>query len=351
MKKTLKLSYKPIIGIEIGYTHIKAMALDGSYRHVMGHASQPVDPAKMRRSLQSNDDYLTSMVKEMIASQITGKISSNHALVSIPTALTYSRTISIPLQAESKLRQAVMLEAEQYIPVAVNELNVSYEVLDRDDKNIEVLMSAAPKKVVNAVVSACQKAGVVVLAVEPSSNSVARLVTLTEEGSLPTLVVDINAATTDLAIIKNTLRANASVQVGGTTFTKDLSKSMHVSLEAAHQLKILHGLSHGPKRKDIAKALEPSLSQIVGEVTKMIRFYNQKVAKTSKIQQLIIVGSGSNIQGIGDYFTDKMLLPSRVANPWQRLQFTKVKAPPAQFKNQYLTVAGAACASAKELDT
>jgi len=66
MKKTLKLSHKPIIGIEISYTHIKAMALDGSYHHVIGHASQPVDPAKMRRSLQSNDDYLTSMMKEMI---------------------------------------------------------------------------------------------------------------------------------------------------------------------------------------------------------------------------------------------------------------------------------------------
>lgn len=349
MKKTLQLSRKPIIGIEIGYTHIKAMALDGSYHHVIGHASQPVDPAKIRRSLQTSDKYLTSQLTEMIAKQIVGKIASNHAVVSIPTALTYSRTISIPIQAESKLTQAVLLEAEQYIPVAVKELNVSYEILDRDEKNIEVLMSAAPKKVVNAVVSACQAAGIVVLAVEPSANSVARLVTLTEEGDLPTLVVDINAVSTDLAIIKNTLRANASVQVGGTTFTQALSKSMHVSLDAAHQLKILHGLSHGPKRSQIEKALEPALSQIIGEVTKMIRYYNQKVDKSAKIQQLIIVGSGSNIQGIGDYFTDKMLLPSRVANPWQRLQYTRAQTPPAQFKNQYLTVAGAACASEKEI--
>jgi type IV pilus assembly protein PilM len=38
---------------------------------------------------------------------------------------------------------------------------------------------------------------------------------------------------------------------------------------------------------------------------------------------VIIVGGGSNVPGIGDYFTESLMVASRVASPWQLLDFAK----------------------------
>lgn len=242
-----------------------------------------------------------------------------------------------------------MLEAEQYIPVSISELNVSYEVLKKTEDNIELLISAAPKKIIENVVNACEIAGIVPLAIEPSINSVARLITLTEEGYLPTVIVDINNTSTDLAIIKERLRANASAEVGGNTFTRSIARTLSLSTESAHQLKLLHGLSHGPKRKQMLQALDPVLMTIVSEINKIIHYHNSRLSKDDPIQQIIIVGIGSSMQGLGEYFTDKLTLPARVANPWTTILFDKRHSPPKQFRNHYLTVAGAAYCSNEDI--
>lgn len=37
-----------------------------------------------------------------------------------------------------------------------------------------------------------------------------------------------------------------------------------------------------------------------------------------KVEQLIIVGGGINISsGIGEFFTNNLVIPARVASPWQ----------------------------------
>ena len=73
-----------------------------------------------------------------------------------------------------------------------------------------------------------------------------------------------------------------------------------------------------------------------------MRYYNERMNSEVKIEQLLIVGSGSNMPGIGEYFTNELILPSRVASPWQKLDFGKLPEPVRQFRPRYITVAGLA---------
>lgn len=340
-----KLFYadKPIIGLDIGSTGIKIMSVDPKKWLVLGYGSLELDPSKVKESLESTSKYLSEGIKLLIKKNIVGELSSNHVAVSIPSAKTFSRTFTLPKKMTKHLKDAVELEVDQYIPIPSSNLYIDYEIVKKTKKEITVLLSAAPRKVVEKCVAAVEGAGLTVSLIEPSTNSIARLLAKTEDGMIPTVLVDIGLATTDIAILESgSVRVSSGVSIGGNTFTLNIAKKLEITLEDAHQLKILNGLNAGQKQEKIKSSIEPSLMQIVAEIRKVIRYFNERISSSQKLEQLLIVGSGSNVPGIGDFFTNELFMPARVASPWQKLDFGKLPEPSQQFRPRYITVAGLA---------
>ena len=324
------------------------MSIDTKKWNVLGYASLDVDPNELQKSISGDGSYLTSKLKELQKS-ISGHLMSNHVVLSIPTSKTYTRSIELPHDIKGVLKDAVELEAEQYIPVPLSQLYIDYEVTGKTEKNISVMMCAVPQKLVDTCLASATEAGFRVVMVEPGMNAAARLLKATESGDLPTVIVDIGAATTDVAILDGAIKVTGGVPVGGNTFTLDISTKLNVPLETAHQLKVLNGLNIGPRQAKIRAALDPNLKRISSEIKKIIRYYNERLTDDKKIEQVLVVGGGSNVPGIGDYFTDSIVIAARVASPWQALHFGKLQQPARQFLARYITVAGLASVNAKEI--
>lgn len=340
---------KPIIGLDVSTTSIKLMSVDTRKWEVLGYGSIDTDPSDMDTSLDTDGKYIENQLQKLMKEKLLGVFGSNHVVMSIPTSRTYSRSVTIPNNVTSPFDESIRLEAEQYIPIPIAQLYLDYEITNKDKDATTALMCAVPRKIVDNCVKAAEACNLKVIMVEPGMLSVSRLLRYTEDGSLPTVVVDIGAASTDVAVIDGTIKVTGGLPVGGNTFTLDISEKMKVSLEKAHQLKVLNGLSASPKQKAIVGALEPNLKRIVQEIKKIIRYYIERVPEARNIEQVIVVGSGSNVPGIGDYFTDNLVIASRVASPWQMLNFAKLPQPARQFKPRYLTVAGLASVKNEEV--
>lgn len=342
----LKYLYKdkPIIGLDISSTGVKIMSIDPKKWAVNGYGSVDLDPIKMREALEDSEStFLTDSIKSLMADKIIGTITSDRVAIAVPTARSYTRTFTLPAAAEKSLDEAVVLEAEQYIPIPVSTLYIDYQVIERTRKTIVVLMSAVSRVVVDNITKSVEAAGLYPILIEPSINSVGRVLTGTEDGSLPTVIVDIGPAHTDIAILdRGSIRVTGGIPIGGNSFTLDIAKKLNISLENAHQLKVLNGLSAGPRQQKLREALSPSLERILAETKKVMRYYNERISSERKLEQLLIVGGGSNIPGIGEYFTEGLVIAARVASPWQKLDFGKVQEPPKQFRPRYITVAGVA---------
>jgi type IV pilus assembly protein PilM len=338
---------KPIIGLDISSTGIKVMSIDPKKWLVNGYGSVDLDPLKMKESIEDDEStFLTDNLKSLLAEKIIGSITSNRVAITVPTARSYTRTFTLPSAAEKNLDEAVILEAEQYIPIPVSTLYIDYQVIERSRKTIVVLMSAVSKVIVDNITRGVEAAGLQPILIEPSINSVGRVLTATEDGSLPTIIVDIGPANTDIAILdRGSIRVTGGVPVGGNSFTLDIAKKLNISLENAHQLKVLNGLSAGPRQQKLRESLNPSLERILTETKKVMRYYSERINSERKLEQLLIVGGGSNVPGIGEYFTESLVIAARVASPWQKLDFGKVQEPPKQFRPRYITVAGAASIS------
>lgn len=333
---------KPTIGLDISSTDMKVMSVDLHRNTVTGYGAADLDPLQIKKALDDDNSYLLNSLRSLFEHKLVGNLVSDHVALGIPTARTFSRTFTVPLSAEQTLKDAVAIEVGQYIPLPMSMLYVDYEIIERNDKVITVIMSAVPKKLVDNAIAACDAVGLTVTIVEPAINAVARVLKISEEGYLPTVIVDIGAANTDIAVLDGSVRITGGIATGGNTFTLDIAKRLGVTLENAHQLKVLNGLSPGAKQAKITAALRPSLRSIVTETRKVIRYYNERLASDRRLEQILIVGSGSNVPGIGEFFTNELVMPSRTANPWQQLNFGELPQPAKQFRSRYISVAGLA---------
>lgn len=348
-----KLFYKdkPTIGLDISQTGIKIMAINPKRWLVLGYGSMDLDPNKMQKMVDDkNTAYLSESISELLSKHLVGTLPSNHIAIGIPSNRSYSRTFTVPLKAETSLSDAVELEVDQYIPVPLPSLYLDYEVIERTKNDVTAVMAAVPRELVDHCMEAATNAGLRPVAVEPSINAVARVLRDTESADLTTVIIDIGATSTDIAILDGgVVRVSAGAAVGGNTFTLDIAKKIGITLENAHQLKVLSGLSAGPRQAKIHAALEPSLKKITTEVLKVIRYYTERLSEEHRIEQVLVVGGGSNVPGIGEYFTNALVMAARVASPWQQLNFGKLPQPNKQYRSRYITVAGLASIKSEEI--
>ena len=335
---------KPIIGLDISQTGIKVMAINPKKWLVTGYGSIDLDPAKVQASLDGDESYLADNIRSLLTEKLVGELPSDHVVIGVPTGRTFSRTFTVPAKSEGTLNDAVEIEVDQYIPIPMSSLYVDYEVIERTKETLTVVMSAVPRTLVDRCLESVTAAGLLPVMIEPGINAVARVLETTEEGHLPTLIIDIGPASTDIAVLDGgAIRVTGGIGIGGNTFTLDIAKRLGVALENAHQLKVLNGLNAGPRQAKITSALNPSLQRIVTEVRKVIRYYNERLSGNDhKLEQVLIVGGGSNVPGIGDYFTNELVMAARVASPWQQLNFGNLPQPNKQFRPRYITVAGLA---------
>lgn len=338
--KKLFYTDKPIIGLDISSTDIKIMSIDLKRQAVLGYGNIDLDPLRIKKAFEEDDSYITESLRSLLDKKLVGELASDQVVLGIPTSRTFSRTFTIPASAEKTLKDAVAIEVGQYIPLPMSLLYVDYEVIERSNNVLTVIMSAVPKRIVDNALRACEEVGLTVNMIEPAINAVARILKSTEEGHLPTVIVDIGAANTDIAVLDGSIRVTGGIGTGGNTFTLDIAKKLSVTLENAHQLKVLNGLAPGARQEKITAALRPSLRNIVTETRKVIRYYNERLSNDRRLEQVLVVGSGSNVPGIGEYFTNELVMPARTANPWQQLDFGQLPQPAKQFRSRYITVAG-----------
>lgn len=346
MKNFFKI--KTNLGLDINPNGIRIMEIKNTNTpQVLGYATMDLPRDKVNASLENSDSYLEGRLVDMINKRLVGRISSRYVAISIPTANTFSRLIRLPRETEKDLANAIDLEVEQYIPMPKDLLIIDYSIISRTNKNIEVLLCAAPKSLVNRAIEIARSVQLEPVLIEPSTNSIARLLYKNEDGYLRTVVLDIGLTGTDIAILDKNIKATSSTQVGGNTFTMSIANAMNIPVEKAHQLKLLKGFNKSPEQKDITRAIAPDTGVIVNEVRKLIRYYEERL-DGQPIEQIIITGVGSNVAGLGEHFTNELYLPSRIANPWQSIIFKQVPRPKRILISRYLTVAGAALANQKE---
>lgn len=336
---------KPLFGFDIGHGSVKIIELkkDKNKVSVNGYGSIQFDPVAIQDGEIVDFEIVAKAIKELFNSKLIGNIETSSAAVSLPVTHTFSRVVTLPILGKSDLIEAIKLEAEQYIPIPVDDLYIDYQIIEQTNTDQDILLAAAPKRVVDSYINLFNILGLEVAILEPSILSVTRLVKHAENADVPTLVIDLGSMTTDLIIVDGSVRVTGTIKFGGNNITSAIATTLNIDEKEAHILKTKYGLDPSKKQAEITDALNPVISKLVSEIRKVVRYFEDRSEdrkSSSKVEQIIILGGGANLPGFSSHLTGVLRIPTRLCSSWQNIGFDKLQPPHQAETTMYATATG-----------
>ncbi len=343
---------KPLFGLDVGVSTLKVMQVeqDAKKRKVTGYGVASFDQKAIDKGVVIDFESVAKSAAELFKHHIIGEITTRRVAIAIPASRTYNRAITLPKLNNKELAEAVRLEAEQYIPMPIDELYLDYNVIGRTDKEIELFAVAAPKKLVDSYMLLARMLGLEVVAIETTIGAATRLLVEADRSDVPTVLIDFGSMSADITIFDKNLIVTGTVPGGGEAFTNRIAEKLGVSPQEGHVIKTKYGLRYSKKQKEITDALSPILEQLLKEIRRVIRYYEERFQGADrKIGQIVTMGGGANMPGLSDYMTDNLRLPVRMSDPTANIGFSKLQPPSTIERSIYVTVAGLALMNPKEI--
>lgn len=342
---------KPLFGLDIGYGSLKVVQINTTTKKHMitGYGAVTFDPSAITDGVITDHEKIAGPALELFTSQLVGDINTRRAVIALPASRTFNRSVRLPKLKTQELQDAIDLEADQYIPVPSEELYIDFTEVRQIGDETEYLIVAAPKKLVDSYLELAQILGLFVVGFQTSIDASARLFLQAENADVPTVLIDLGSRTSDLTIYDNGLVVTGTVDGGGDDFTRLIAQSLNVTDQEAHVIKTKYGLGVSKKQKEITQGLNPLLTQIVKEIRRMIRYYDERSGSEQKIGQIVTMGGGANMPGLSEYLTGNLRIAARACDPWQNVSFARLQPPNSAEQSMYVTAAGLALTHPKEL--
>ncbi|MDB5160921.1 MAG: hypothetical protein JWO96_301 [Candidatus Saccharibacteria bacterium] len=345
---------EPLFGLDIGHSSIKVMQLgmeNGSAPKVLGYGMTKFPSEAVLNGVISNFDSVSKAMYSLFKNDLHGSIYTRRVACSLPTSHTFSRLMRIPNIPDHDIAEAIKLEAEQYIPMPLANLYIDYDISARDASGIELLMVATPKTIVDSYTKLLESLDLEPVALEPSVNATSRLFSIADAAHTdPSVLIDFGAIATDVAVFDKTIIVNSTLAGGGVMMTKLIAERLKIDEAIADEMKNEYGIGVSENQQQIAEALAPMLDNLVKEVRKIMRYYNERVGQSQRtIAHIITSGGGAMMQGINQYLSKELGLPAKTLDPWQNLDFGHLKKPGELEKSTFITVAGEAILTPKEI--
>lgn len=346
---------KPLFGMEIGHGSLKVMqvaapppAAKGQAVHrprLTGYGFAHFDTASQKDGVIVQPEIVARAAHELFTNYLVGDITSRRVAIAIPAYRTYTRSLQLPKLPVKERDEAVQLEAEQYIPLALEELYLDYEIIRESADNTELLAVAAPRVIVDSYLDLARVLGLEPVLIEPTLSSASRLFSLDEQSDVPAIIINLGSVSSDISIFDRHVLVTGTVKGGGEDFTRSIKDRLGVSLREAASIKTRDGLSVSKHQTEIRQALEPILQDIVREIRRMMRYYEERYGTRRPINQVITLGGGANMPGLDDYLIENLRLASRHSDPWQYFDYSGLATPDVADRPMYTTAAGLSLAA------
>lgn len=343
---------KPLFGLDIGFSSIKVMQLEPYDKQlsVIGYGVGAFDSSAIKDGVIVDYESIAKAANELFEKNIIGEINTRRVALSIPASRTFTRTMELPVIPDGELVEAVRLEAEQYIPMPINELYLDHTVINRTKEGVTLLAVAAPKKIVDSHMQLIKMLGLEPIAFDTSILACGRLFEKQgEHNDIPAVLIDFGSVSADITVHDKTVIVTSTIPYGGDIFTDQIAEKLGVSKQEAHVIKTKYGLSKSKKQAEIIDILEPSIAGLTKEIHRMIRYHEERSESHQKIGQIIMMGGGANMPGLSDHLTNILRLPVRTCDPWFNFNIHKLQPPNTLEKSIYVTAAGLSLIEPREL--
>lgn len=310
-------------GLHLNGTALKFIQLEpvGDKQKIVGFSNVPL-PA----NLISNEDIvdhkgLVRLVEQSLLHPEYGKITTNRVVFSIPESKSFVRVIRMNTMSEGELENAVLFEAEAYIPLPMDQVYFDWQILRRDLGGMDVLLIASPKDFVDKYISVLEEAHLKIVAIEVESQSVVRTL-VPKKATSNLLIADLDAYKTALVmVVRGNLQFTSSIPIAGNVFTDRIAQGLGVAAEKAESIKREYGVANSEAYPKMETYLLPAVNDLGAEIKNILKFHYEH--SKEKVEELILSGGTAKLKHIDEFLikglSDMPEFKVQVADPWANI--------------------------------
>jgi type IV pilus assembly protein PilM len=291
-----------------------------------------------------NSAAVVQAIQELVAEQ---RVKAKEVAIGVRGHSVIIKKISLPRMSQDELDDSIQWEAEQYIPFDVKDVNIDTQILTPQADaagQMDVLLVAAKKDMINDYTSVCAEAGLAATVVDVDAFAVQNAYEASYE--LPpgetVVLINVGASVTNINILASgTTTFTRDVTMGGNSFTEEIQKQLNVSYDEAEALKIGgQGETDAVVPQEVERVIQAVAEQLAGEIQRSLDFY-AATAADHRISRVFLSGGTARIPALFKVIEQRAAVPVEILNPFKAIEIDNRK-----FDPMLLTAAAASAAVA-----
>lgn len=341
----LKPKSPPLIGVDISSSAVKMVELSQAGRSfsLERYVIEPLPKDAVSDGNIANPDVVGEAVRKAWR-HLDSRIKN--VAIALPAASVISKKILVPAGlSERDLETQVEMEANQYIPFSLDEVNLDFQRLGLSvavPEEEEVLIAAAKKEKVDERVAAIEAAALKAVVVDVESYATQAAFELMRP-QLPghgenqiVAVVDIGSTAMHMNIFKDGQSIYSRDQAyAGNQLTQEIQRKFGMSSEEAEQAKKTGGLPDNYE----PEVLQPFIDTLALEISRSLQFFYTS-SNYNSVDHILLAGGCSAIHGLDEAVSSRAQVPSTMrANPFFGMATGKIRGKQIQLDAPSLLIA------------
>jgi type IV pilus assembly protein PilM len=322
----------PLVGLDISSTSVKLLELSqhGNGYRVEAFAAEPLAPNSVVEKNIADVEAVGEAIKR-VAKRSGSRTKT--AAVAVAGSSVITKVITMPASLSNEdMESQIELEADQYIPYSLEEVNMDFEILGPSDDNpdtVDVLLAASRSENVDSRVAAVELGGLAAKVVDIEAYTLENAFGLiapqipggVEDKTIA--IVDIGATMTTLSVLHDGKIIYTRDQVfGGKQLTEEIQRRYGLSYEEAGMAKRQGGLPDNY----IPEVLDPFKDAMVQQVSRSLQFFFSS-SQYNTVSHIVLAGGSASIPGADELIEERVGTSTSVANPFSNMSLaSRVKA-------------------------
>ena len=310
---------RQLVGLDIGSSSIKAVELKASKSgyELVSFGSEHLAPDTVVDGAIMDAPQVANAISKIFDAQ---RVKTKNVATSVSGHSVIVKRVPLPLMTEDELYDRIPSEASQHIPFDIADVNLSYQLLESMDSQMDVLLVAVKKDKILNHTNVLAQAGKTPVVVDIDAFALQNCfeVNYEPDAGQTIALLNIGASVMNINIVRGGIPLfTRDVSVGGNQYTDALQKELDLSFEDAERLK--KGDSLPSVTDEQKQQILRSVSDILTlEIQKTFDFF-RATASGENIQRIVVAGGTARVPGLVDLLREEFAMPVEELNPFRRV--------------------------------
>lgn len=236
-------------------------------------------------------------------------MTAKQVVFSVFSSRIATKEIRTPVLKEKKLAELIEANATEYFPIDIENYIITHKVIEEDtageDKQLRVLLMAAPKEIIKSYYRIARHNGYLIHNIDYAGNSSMQLLRKQVDKGI-NVVIQIMEDSTIVNIIKNrVLQLQRIIPYGKNVVVDAIAEEREITEEQAVALlstvKMIHDSFDGD-------ALTENLRYMVNNIARVIEYYVSRSAE-NQVEKAFLVGDSIELLGLDELFANEFTFP------------------------------------------